>query len=46
MLPGLILGSYVGEHGFRRLDHERFRLVVFGMLLLSGVLSLGEALLS
>ena len=45
-LPGLIVGSYVGEHGFRRLDAERFRRVVFGMLLLSGVLSLGEALLS
>jgi uncharacterized protein len=45
-LPGLILGSYVGEHGFRRLDAERFRVVVLGMLLLSGLLSLGEALLS
>lgn len=45
-LPGLIVGSYVGEHGFRRLDAERFRRVVFGMLLLAGVLSLGEALFS
>jgi uncharacterized membrane protein YfcA len=45
-LPGLIVGLYVGEHGFRRLDAERFRRIVLGMLLLSGVLSLGEALLS
>jgi hypothetical protein len=45
-LPGLIVGSYLGEHGFRRLDAERFRGIVLGMLLLSGVLSLGEALLS
>lgn len=45
-LPGLILGSYVGEHGFRRLDAERFRRVVLGMLLLSGVVSLAGALAS
>lgn len=45
-LPGLILGSYLGEHGFRRLEAERFRSVVFGMLLLSGVVSLLGALLS
>ncbi len=45
-LPGLIVGSYVGEHGFRRLDADRFRRIVLGMLLLSGVLSLSQALLS
>jgi uncharacterized protein len=45
-LPGLLLGAYVGEHGFRRLDPETFRRVVFAMLLLSGVVSLVGALLS
>jgi uncharacterized membrane protein YfcA len=45
-LPGLILGAYVGEHGFRRLDAETFRRIVFAMLLLSGVVSLVGALVS
>jgi uncharacterized membrane protein YfcA len=45
-LPGLLLGSYVGEHGFRRLDAETFRGIVFAMLLLSGVVSLVGALLT
>jgi uncharacterized membrane protein YfcA len=39
-LPGLLLGAYVGEHGFKRLDAETFRRLVFAMLLLSGVVSL------
>lgn len=43
-LPGLLLGSYVGEHGFKRLDAETFRRLVFAMLLLSGVVSLVGAL--
>lgn len=45
-LPGLLLGSYVGEHGFRRLDAETFRRIVFAMLLLSGLVSLVGALVS
>jgi len=45
-LPGLLLGSYIGEHGFKRLDAETFRRLVFAMLLLSGVVSLIGALLS
>ena len=45
-LPGLLLGAYVGEHGFRRLDAETFRRIVFAMLLLSGVVSLLGALVS
>ena len=45
-LPGLILGAYVGEHGFRRLDAETFRRIVLAMLLLSGVVSLVGALVS
>ena len=44
--PGLVLGSYVGEHGFRRLDAETFRRIVFVMLLLSGMVSLVGALVS
>lgn len=44
--PGLLLGSYVGEHGFRRLDAETFRRIVFVMLLLSGMVSLVGALVS
>ncbi len=45
-LPGLLLGAHLGEHGFKRLDPETFRRVVFGMLLLSGVVSLVGALAS
>jgi uncharacterized protein len=45
-LPGLLLGAYVGEHGFKRLDAETFRRIVFAMLLLSGVVSLVGALAS
>jgi uncharacterized protein len=45
-LPGLLLGSYAGEHGFQRLDAETFRRIVFAMLLLSGAVSLVGALVS
>ena len=45
-LPGVILGSIVGERGFRRLDTPTFRRVVLGMLLLSGVVALLGALWS
>ena len=45
-LPGLLLGSFVGEHGFKRLDAETFRRIVFAMLLVSGVVSLIGALVS
>lgn len=45
-LPGLLLGAYVGEHGFRRLDAETFRRIVFAMLLLSSVVSLVGAVVS
>jgi hypothetical protein len=39
-LPGLVLGSIVGERGFRRLDAQTFRSVVLGMLFFSGVVAL------
>jgi hypothetical protein len=39
-LPGLVLGSTVGERGFRRLDASRFRAIVLGMLFVSGVVAL------
>jgi uncharacterized protein len=45
-LPGLLLGSYAGEHGFQRLDAATFRRIVFAMLLLSGAVSLVGALVS
>ena len=45
-LPGLLLGSYVGEHGFKRLDGDTFRRIVLAMLLLSGVVSLVGAFAS
>jgi uncharacterized membrane protein YfcA len=44
-LPGLVLGSIVGERGFRRLDASRFRAVVLGMLFVSGVVALLGAVL-
>jgi uncharacterized membrane protein YfcA len=43
-LPGVIVGSLVGERGFRRLDTSTFRRVVLGMLFLSGVVALFGAL--
>jgi uncharacterized protein len=45
-LPGVIVGSIVGERGFRRLDTPTFRRVVLGMLFLSGVVALCGALWS
>ena len=42
-LPGLVLGSIVGERGFRRLDAQTFRSVVLGMLFFSGVVALLSA---
>jgi uncharacterized membrane protein YfcA len=45
-LPGVIVGAVVGERGFRRLDALAFRRVVLVMLLLSGVVALGGALLA
>jgi uncharacterized protein len=45
-LPGVIVGSIVGERGFRRLDASTFRSVVLGMLFLSGVVALFGALLT
>ena len=43
-LPGVVVGSIVGERGFRRLDTPTFRRVVLGMLFLSGVVALFGAL--
>jgi hypothetical protein len=45
-LPGVIVGSIVGERGFRRLDARTFRRVVLGMLFLSGVVALLGALVT
>jgi uncharacterized membrane protein YfcA len=45
-LPGVIVGSLVGERGFRRLDALTFRRVVLGMLFVSGVVALFGALWS
>jgi hypothetical protein len=39
-LPGVIVGSIVGERGFRRIDTPTFRRVVLGMLFLSGLVAL------
>jgi uncharacterized protein len=39
-LPGLVLGSIVGEGGFRRLDASTFRTVVLGLLFVSGLVAL------
>ena len=43
-LPGVALGSIVGERAFRRLDAATFSRVVLAMLLASGVIALGGAL--
>jgi uncharacterized membrane protein YfcA len=43
-LPGVVVGSIVGERGFRRLDTPTFRRVVLGMLFLSGIVALFGAL--
>jgi hypothetical protein len=44
-LPGVIVGSIVGERGFRRLDTPTFRRIVLAMLFVSGVVALLGALL-
>jgi len=44
-LPGLVVGSIIGERGFRRLDVSTFRAVVLGMLFASGVVALLGAVL-
>ncbi len=43
-LPGVIVGSLVGERGFRRLDAPTFSRLVLGMLFLSGLVALFGAL--
>jgi uncharacterized membrane protein YfcA len=45
-LPGVLVGSIVGERGFRRLDTPTFGRVVLGMLFLSGLVALFGALWS
>jgi uncharacterized protein len=45
-LPGVVIGSIVGERGFRRLDEHTFRRVVLAMLFLSGAIALLGALWS
>ena len=45
-LPGVIVGSIVGERGFRHLDTPTFRRVVLGMLFLSGIVALIGALVT
>ena len=42
----MIVGSIVGERGFRRLDTPTFRRVVLGMLFLSGIVALIGALVT
>jgi uncharacterized membrane protein YfcA len=44
-LPALLVGRLVGERVFARLDQRRFRAVVLGVLLATGVISLVEALI-
>ncbi|MEP6477179.1 MAG: sulfite exporter TauE/SafE family protein [Actinomycetota bacterium] len=44
-LPGLIAGMLIGELAFRRVDHERFRAIVLGLLVASAMLSLVGALI-
>jgi uncharacterized protein len=43
-LPGLVVGRLVGDRLFASLDQRRFRAVVLGLLLVTGVLTLAEAL--
>jgi len=43
-LPGLLIGILLGELGFRRVDHERFRAIVLVLLVASAVLALVGAL--
>jgi uncharacterized protein len=43
-LPGVLVGILIGELGFRRVDHERFRRIVLVLLVTSAVLALIGAL--
>lgn len=43
-LPALLVGRLVGDRLFARLDQRRFRVVVLGLLLATGLISLAEAL--
>lgn len=43
-LPGLLIGILAGELAFRRVDHERFRRIVIGLLVMSALLALIGAL--
>jgi hypothetical protein len=44
-VPGLLAGRLVGDRLFASLDQRRFRGVVLGLLMLSGLFSLADALL-
>jgi uncharacterized membrane protein YfcA len=44
-LPGVLLGSLVGQTVFRRLAPGTFRHIVFLMLALSGIVALTRAVL-
>ncbi len=43
-LPGLLIGIVMGELAFRRVDHDRFRAIVLGLLVVSALFALGGAL--
>jgi hypothetical protein len=42
-LPGATLGWWTGDHVFRRIDAERFRLVVLGALVITSIITLVRA---
>ena len=42
-LPAAVLGVLAGEWGFARIDRERFRHLVLGMLVVSALIALGGA---
>jgi uncharacterized membrane protein YfcA len=44
-VPGLLVGRLVGDRFFAAMDQRRFRGVVLGLLMASGVFSLADALL-
>jgi uncharacterized protein len=44
-IPGLIIGRLLGDRLFDSLDQRHFRGVVLGLLLATGIFSLGDALL-
>ncbi len=43
-LPALLIGVWVGAHGFRRIDQALFRRIVLFILMALAVLTLGKAL--